>query len=207
MMPRYAVAVLLALAALAAGLWMGLRTDRQSPPQELAATVLPAPKPLPPFSLVDQDHRPFGLERLKGKWSFLFFGYTHCPDVCPMTLATMRTAHEHLAATPSVLENAQFVFVSVDPERDTPEQLKSYVSYFNKDFLGVTGDEAQLQDLTHQLGILYVRAGGSEGDYAVDHTTAILLIDPEARLSAIFSAPHDAEKIASAFLKIRDLKG
>jgi protein SCO1/2 len=176
-------------------------------PEGLAATVLPAPKPLPPFSLVDQDHRPFGPERLRGKWSFLFFGYTHCPDVCPLTLATLRTVHERLTAEPGErggVQNTQFVFVSVDPERDTPEQLKSYVSYFNKSFLGVTGDQVQLQTLTRHLGILYMRVAGREDHYTVDHSAAILLIDPEARLAALFSAPHDAEKIASAFLKVRD---
>ena len=173
-------------------------------PAGLAGTVLPAPRPLGPFHLIDQDGLPFDRARLEGKWSFLFFGYTHCPDVCPMTLATLRRIREHLAAHPNGLDGTQFVFVSVDPERDTPAQLKSYVTYFGQGFLGATGADDQLQALTRPLGALYARpAESSGGEYAVDHTAAIFLIDPGAGFHALFSSPHEAEAIARTFLETR----
>jgi protein SCO1/2 len=203
---------LLAAAALVTGLWVSVGVLGPRPPQplpaELTATVLPAPRPLAAFSLVDQHGQRFDLQRLKGKWSLLFFGYTHCPDVCPTTMTVLRQVYDRLAATPEVLAQAQVVFVSVDPQRDSPEQLGAYVGYFNQNFIGVTGDEADLQCLTRQLGILHMRAPGSTPEnYLVDHTASILLIDPRARLHAVFSTPHDAANIADDFLAIYKLTG
>ena len=107
-------------------------------------TLLPEPKPLTAFAFTDHENRVFDLSRLKGKWSFLFFGYTHCPDVCPTTLATLARAHENMAKSKAGAEDVQFVFISVDPNRDTAGKLRQYVTYFDATFLGVTGDNAQI---------------------------------------------------------------
>lgn len=173
---------------------------------DIPGLLWPNPKRLAPFSLEDQHGRPFDLERLKGHWTFLFFGYSHCPDVCPVTLTVMNHVQKLLAATPDAAEHVQFTFVTVDPARDTPEHLAAFVKYFNEDFLGVSGPEDRLAGLTRQLGIVYLRTEPeTDGSYLVDHTASILLTGPEASLVALFSAPHDAGEIAERFKKIRRL--
>lgn len=199
-----------AVSALVLAAWFAIALSRAAPPRAFdagpAASVLSVPRPLPSFALTDQDGRPFDTSRLEGRWSFLFFGYTFCPDVCPITLGVFRDVRELLeeSGDAHALDGVQFVFVSVDPERDTPERLAEFVPYFHPDFIGVTGAEDELERLTSALGIHHAKAeGGTERDYLVDHSTAVMLIDPERRLHAVFSRPHDPDAIAAAFLKIR----
>ena len=152
------------------------------------------------------DHRgePFGLRRLEGRWSFLFFGYTHCPDVCPTTLSMLAKVSRELSADGVAGDGAQFVFVSVDPARDMPARLGEYVAYFDPDFLGVTGPDNALEALTRQLGIFVSRdAPDGTGNYIVGHGAAVLLIDPESRLVGVYQAPHDPSGIADSFQRIR----
>ncbi|CAN5359796.1 SCO family protein [soil metagenome] len=185
--------LLAAVAALAFGAaaahWM--RT-----PQAPQATVLEQPRPLPEFRLVDHRDRPFRRDRLSGRWSLLFFGFTHCPDVCPMTLSALARAVHDLEELPAK-RRPQVIFVSVDPARDDPATLERYVTGFDDRWIGVTGDLARLQALTDALGVAvrYVREPDGD-DYTVDHTAAVFLIDPRARLRAIFSMPHEASQIA-----------
>lgn len=200
----------IALLSLALGMWIA-RNQASRPavaplPADLAATVLPTPKPLTPFTLTDHHGQPFTLDRLAGKWTFLFFGYTHCPDVCPTTLAVLDAVDARLAEQPRYHANMQAVFVSVDPERDPPEHLARYVPYFNESFIGVTGSPGQIKALADQLGVLYMRSPIPESapdTYWIDHSTAILLVDPQAHLHALFSAPHDPGSIAKAFATLR----
>jgi len=200
----------LALAAMAIATWFAFAIVRAVPPAAFdagpAASVLRVPLPLPAFALTDHEGRRFDESRLDGHWSIFMFGYTSCPDVCPMTLVNFRDARDILAeaAEPRDLANAQFVFVSVDPERDSPERLARFVPYFHSDFIGATGDPDDLGVLTGALGIYHAKAeGSSESDYLVDHTTSAMLIDPQRQLRAIFPAPHDPSAVAQAFLKIR----
>jgi protein SCO1/2 len=171
-------------------------------------TLLPEPKPLTAFAFTDHENRVFDLSRLKGRWSFLFFGYTHCPDVCPTTLATLARAHENMAKSKTGAEDVQFVFISVDPNRDTAGKLKQYVTYFDATFLGVTGESAQLGNLAGQLGAAYQVAitPGME-NYPVYHSAAVFLVDPRARFHAVFAPPLDAEGISRRFKVLRDLEG
>ena len=171
-------------------------------------TLFPAPKPLAAFAFTDHENRVFDLSRLKGKWSFLFFGYTHCPDICPTTLATLARAHENIAKSRAGAKDVQFVFISVDPNRDTASKLGQYVSYFDTSFLGVTGDNAQLGNLAGQLGAAYQLAitPGIE-NYPVYHTAAVFLVDPRARYHAVFAPPLDAEGISKRFKVLRELEG
>lgn len=207
--------ILIAGIAVAAGLWFGATTFRglsNPPPLTLAqGTLLPQPRRLADFALIDQDGRPFTLANLRGAWTFLSIGYTHCPDVCPMTLATfdaverrIDTAAAQSAGDRQVEARPRFLFVSVDPQRDTPERLAQYVRYFNPGFLGATGEEPQLRGLAAQLGLLYARVEGQATalGYLMDHSASILLVDPQGRLTAIFSTPHDAALMASDFLTI-----
>lgn len=202
--------VLLTLAsvlALIVGLWAA-RHLLQPPgplPTLTSGTALPAPRPLTPFTLTDHHGQAFDLARFKGAWTLLFFGYTHCPDVCPTTLATLNSVMKKIADAGPQRLPARVVFVSVDPQRDTVQRLAEYVPYFNKDFLGVTGTPEQLDAFTAQLNILHMRGSetAADGGYTMDHTASILLIDPEARFSAVFSAPHVATTIANDFLSLR----
>lgn len=184
-------AVPIALALLAA-VWLAVHVIR--PPAEPEfATVLPEPKPLPAFSLVDHEGRPFTRERLEGRTSLVFFGFTHCPDICPLTLGQLASARRELAAgAPEGSPLPQIVFVSVDPERDTPSKVAAYVQHFGQDIVGVTGPVDDLRTLTEPLGIFFEKRGTGD-DYAVSHSTAVLVVGPNAALEALFSTPHRVE--------------
>jgi len=173
----------------------------QGPPQpsDAALMVLPEPRVIADFALVDDEGAPFSLDNLRGRWSLMFFGYTHCPDVCPSTLYDLKLIQEKFdQLNGDAASSLQVLFVSVDPERDSPEQLKQYVSYFHPGFTGVTGPQEQLAPLTMQLGIAYRidehEAGSPQ--YNVDHSVSILLMDPQGSLHGVFPAPHDADKMA-----------
>jgi protein SCO1/2 len=203
---RWPWLVVLAAVAATAGFWAstqlqqpGIRTD------DIHATVLQPPKVLPEFSLIDHHGEPFTPAQLQGHWSLLFFGYTHCPDVCPSTLAMLSDVDRRLAEGPGGNTDVKVVFVSVDPERDTPEKLAKYVPYFNKAFLGVTGSAEQINRLTQSLGVLHVRVEQNAGasGYLIDHSASILLVDPRGELYALFATPHDPAAIASDMKKIR----
>ena len=174
----------------------------------VAATVLPEARALPDFLLEDHHGKVFTNENLRGKWSFVFFGYTHCPDICPTTLALLNQVDEILKKEKGIIL-PQTIFISVDQERDSMEQLAEYVPYFNPEFIGVRGSLQQLQALTTPLGIAFGQEGNEEGDdesedYEVYHSARILLVDPEARLKALLSSPHDVNQIVSDYIKIID---
>lgn len=194
--------------SLAAGIWLANRVFTGKPSlDEISATVLNPPKAISDFRLLNHHGEPFTLDSLKGKWSFLFFGYTHCPDICPTTMHTLAQMDRALAEDPGARADMQVVFVSVDPRRDTVQQLGKYVPYFNKAFIGVTGPEPEINRVTRQLGVLHIRIEPKQGrDYLVDHSASVLLFSPAGALRALFSAPHEAARLAADFKKIRKLE-
>jgi protein SCO1/2 len=200
-----------ALAAMLAGVWLAKiyreHDSRAMLLPDRVITLFPDPKSLTAFALTDHKNRVFDLASLKGKWSFLFFGFTHCPDVCPTTLAILARAHENIVKNTADAKDVQFVFISVDPNRDTASKLGQYVDYFDTTFLGVTGDNAQIGNLAGQLGAAYQVAitPGIE-NYPVYHSTAVFLLDPRARYHAVFTPPHDAEAISKRFEVVRELE-
>ena len=201
------MATFVALLSATAGfsLWQIMRYQQQ--PSTAALVVLPEPRVIADFALVDQDGNAFTLDDLRGKWSLLFFGFTHCPDVCPSTLYDLQLVHKGVRQdSGNGPPSHQVLFVSVDPERDTPEKLGEYVSYFDPDFIGVTGSQQQLAPLTRQLGIAYRieehEAGSAQ--YGVDHSASILVTDPEGRLHGVFPAPHDAGTIVEDLSTVLD---
>lgn len=189
--------VAIAAVAMVAGIWLSNRLGGAEPVTLQAATLLTPPKPLPEFELRDQQGRVVDPQRLKGQWTLLFFGYTHCPDICPNTMAVLNATVNALPE--AVRERTQVVLVSVDPKRDTAEQLGEYVTYFNPKFLGVRGEREQLDRLTRAVGVLYVHNAPDEnGSYTVDHSAAVLLLDPKARWTGLFSkVPHDPKALAA----------
>lgn len=173
-------------------------------PENLSATLLDKSKPLHNFELINHDNQPFNLKSLKGNWSFLFFGYTHCPDVCPLAMQVMRKVWQDPQLKTALASNLQMIFVSVDPGRDTPALLKSYVQYYNPAFIGVTGKASEIDNLTRQIGILYsLDAANEKGDYNVSHSGQIILIDPQGNMRAVFSPPLNPKSIAQDFIAIR----
>ena len=174
-------------------------------PAELEGVLRPDFRLLQPFQLTDHNNTVFDEQKLQGKWSFVFFGYTSCPDVCPATLYVLSSVHgllvDESGKTP---EDMQVLFISVDPARDTPEKLADYVTYFNKDFISATAEKTEIDKLARQFGAGYIFEDEIEpGIYNVSHTSAIFLVDPFGRLAATFSQPHQPSTIVSQYKKIR----
>jgi protein SCO1/2 len=172
-------------------------------PEEIEDYLFWEAKDLTDFKLTAAGNKTFDLDNMKGKWSFIFFGYTHCPDVCPTTLMQMGAAFKLIEYDPAIYPEIQGIFISVDPDRDTPELLKDYVSYFNPGFIGLTGNKARIDAFSRQIGALYkLNNEGSEDSYEVTHNSTIFLIDPKGRLYGRFPPPQAAPEIASTFIRI-----
>ena len=203
-MPKLAPAFLSALAVVAVAATAGFLAGRwwpAEPPALKASTALfGEERALPEFALTDHTGGRFTRRELREDWTLIFFGYTHCPDICPITLATMSASIDAVAALGG--EAPRMVFVSVDPERDSPGSLHEYVGAFRGDFLGVTGPHEELARLTRALGVAYARAGDGPG-YLVDHGAALLLVNPKGQLQAVFSPPHEPDTIARDLVAIR----
>ena len=190
--------------ALAAGLLAGRLVDTPSQrPVFAAATVLDTPRPLPVFSLTGSDGGVVDTDRLEGRWTLVFFGFTHCPDICPTTLNTVARALDDIP-----VENRPTVLlVSVDPERDTPPTLRTYLDYFDPSFVGATGGIDAIEAFSTSVGAVFAHTPDTDGGYSVDHSAALFLLDPRVRLAAVFSAPHTAGTIAADLVAIRSLGG
>lgn len=206
---RSLMLIVLGAVALGVGIWLGQSLTGQAarPPLEISGIYFPDPKDVTDFTLIQQTGKSLRPEDFKGRWSFIFFGYTHCPDVCPMTLAQMNTLEKHMAQQGQNQDTAYWL-ISVDPERDTPKRLGEYTAYFNEKFRGATGPHDELTKLTQQVGVYYQVQPPQEGseDYPVDHSSAIVLLNPDAQLQAIFTHPHDdtPQTLAGDFIKIRE---
>lgn len=148
-------------------------------------------------ALTKDDGSTFTQDDLAGHWSLLFFGYTHCPDVCPVTMGVAAQAKKIALANDQDFPDV--FFVSVDPDRDKVEMLAEYVQYFDKDFIGVTGDESLIKALTLQMSVVYMKMSSSDTNYVIDHSSALLLLDPEGRLVAFMNPPHDPKTILKDF--------
>ena len=188
--------ILIAAVAAAVGLWLGSRAFNPTAPKLAAAVLYPAPREVPDFKLQRADGTALTKADWTGRWTVAFFGYTNCPDVCPTTLATFKQVFARLRSD-GISDKVRFDFISVDPERDTPEQLTKYVGYFDKDFVAATGTDDELTRVTRALGLIYSREPTGNGDYAVDHSASAILIDPTGREVGLFRPPFDSSAIAS----------
>ena len=143
----------------------------------------------------------FTIDDLSGQWQLLFFGYTHCPDICPITMTTLAQAKKIATANNHLFP--EVVFISIDPERDKVDMLGEYVRYYDKDFIGVTGDNNLIKALTLQMSVVYMKMPAEDdtagSNYVVDHSSSLLLLNPDGKLVAFFKAPHDADNILKDF--------
>jgi protein SCO1/2 len=182
--------------------------------QQRGVVVLPAARELGEFALLDHRGEVFDVNSLLGRWSFLFFGFSACPDVCPTALAALAGVERQLQTstdsaldstlTSSLKERFNVVFVTVDPERDDARALAEYVAVFSPQFTGVTGSRAQLADFAQQLNVAFMKVPMGGGDYSVDHTGNIVIINPLGHYHGFIKMPHDAEKILLGYRSVAE---
>lgn len=199
--PRRAVGVVLLAALLAgcAGAGTSAAPAPTPPPLGVRETVVDPPRPAPPLRLTDQDGRPFDLASLRGRPVLVYFGYTHCPDICPATLADVRDAIRLVG------EPVGVVFVTVDPARDGAAAMRTYVRHYDEDFVGLTGSADEIAAAAAAWGVSYARLeGGSAAGYAMAHSTDTFLVDAAGTLRHRLFFGASPELIAE---KIREVAG
>jgi len=157
--------------------------------------LLPQSRNVPDLTFTDQDGQPVALDSLKDKWTLLFFGYTFCPDICPTTLAQLRQIKSELPK--EAVDKLRVVLVSVDPHRDTPQQLKTYLGYFDKQFQGLTAPVDTLQKLANAVSIPFIPADTSKPNYTVDHSGNLALLGPDGTQRGFIRAPLNNQKLVA----------
>jgi len=189
-------ALLVGVVILAAGAFLGL--GLRETPKGAAGTLL-ASAIGGPFHLVDQNGKTVTDADLKGKWSLIYFGYTHCPDACPTALNDISIALDDLGPKRDAVRP---VFITVDPERDTPEVLKSYVTSFDAPILALTGTPQEIAQAAKDYRVYYAKHPEPGGDYSMDHSSVIYVMDPEGRFTATFTPDSSPEDIATRLKKL-----
>ncbi|MAL92276.1 MAG: SCO family protein [Pseudomonas sp.] len=179
-----------------------LALDRDALLDEANVLLLPRERVIPPLTLIDQDGQPFDTRSLQGRWHILFFGFTACPDICPTTLSDMRRLFGQLPS--DTRERLQLVLITADPARDTPQQLKTYLDYYRAGFSGLTGEMEQLQQLSRALGLPFVPANETQGDYSVSHSGNLALVGPDGTLRGHIRAPLMLDGLQRALPRIVD---
>jgi protein SCO1/2 len=199
---RIAGIIVSAIVAMAIGFWLA-SFDIVNPTPGFQGSLLDPPRQIAVPALVKDDGSALTEADLSGHWSLMFFGYTHCPDVCPVALNALAAAKKAAAEKLPGRAFPRVIFVSVDPQRDTVAVLHDYVNYFDPEFTGVTGDEKMIQALALQMSVVYMKAPSEgNGDYLVDHSSAILLLNPEGKLAAFLQPPHSALSLLDSLNKI-----
>ena len=193
------------LAVMAVAFFWSRSGDQDLSP-ELRAVLWPQPRTLGSITLVDQHRAALSEDRLRGHWTFVYFGYTRCPDNCPTSLSTLKQVSNQLSNDPEVASEVQYLFVSVDPDRDSPEVLGSYIAYFDDEFIGATGTRREIDQVVMQFGARYAKEEGSNRDtFLIRHTASFFLVDPHAQIVGAFSPPHNPDAITSLFKEIRGI--
>ena len=160
--------------------------------REQGVFILPRPRDIAPFELAGG----FSNEDLKDKWSFIFFGFTNCPDVCPTSMAELGKADLAIRESGREGDHAfQGVLVSVDPDRDPLERVENYAQAFSPRFIGSVGEREALVELTQQVNVAFAKVPDGEGQYTVDHTGNLVIINPMGHYHGFMKLPHDSEII------------
>lgn len=197
--------IFLALAAaLAAGLGLfaaqrffgdAQRAPGVSQPQLGSVTLTGAQRPVANFQLVASDGSALTNASLRGRWTLVFLGFTHCPDVCPTTLADLSNAQKSWASLANSVR-PQVLFVSADPERDSPAKTGDYAHYFHPDTLAASGSAAQVAGFAQAMGLVYMKVPLEGDDYTMDHSATLVVLDPQGRLAGLVRAPLQWKSIA-----------
>lgn len=189
------------------GYWTLWQSQSETPDDAWAPALVAFPerRPLAEFILVDDAKRVFDLKSLQARWSFLFFGFMYCPDICPTTLYDLSKVKAALFGHGLSDKEVQFVFISVDPARDKAAKLQRYVEYFDSSFLAATGSVGQLTNLTRQLGAPFrVESQTAENVYEVTHSSAIYLVDPKGQYAGTISPPFVTSDVANQFVSLSE---
>jgi protein SCO1 len=199
------ILVLIAAFGLASGAYLYQRYAARAATDVVAAlhTGLryPTPRPIAPFALTADGQATLDLNALKGHHSLLFFGFTHCPDVCPLTLSVIAQALQQWPAELSARQPKVW-FVSVDPDRDTLSKTREYVEFFNRDFGAATGNAGEIQAFTRDVGIVVVRTDGQDGAYSIDHSASLLVVDPDGAIVGLIRPPFEPLKLRDDLLAL-----
>ena len=204
MFNRATLVVLVVALAAGLGLWASQRYFGAAPasswPQTQVVRLFEPPRELPAFSLRQSDGTQLVPGELKGHWTLVFLGFTHCPDVCPTTLAQLSQAQKQWASIPEAIR-PRVLFVSVDPERDTPDRIGEYAHAFHKDTLAATANIPALENFTRSLSLVFAKVPAPEGapadQYSVDHSASMAVLDPQGRMSGLVQQPLDPAAIAA----------
>lgn len=213
--------ILALLVSGALAVWAWLQVGQKSAPlaervdvPPLVMQFPPQPVAFPDVSLTSSDGGTLDAGSLQGNWTLMYFGYTHCPDVCPVELSALANFAHLLREDAAVERLPNMVFVSVDPQRDELQEIGQFVDYFDPAITGATAAEPVLRDLAEPLGVGWEKTevpgmddSAGEDAYLINHYSSFLLLDPEARLQAVFPAPHDPAKMAGAYKKVVQARG
>ncbi|MCW8408526.1 SCO family protein [Legionella sp. PATHC035] len=201
----FTVVVLLALAGLFSGIFVGqhFHFKKKIDATTFHGTYLENPRPVNRFQLTGIDEKTFDNKSLKGKWTLMFFGFTNCGYVCPTTMAEL-TKMYHILEDKGVNNLPRIVMISIDPERDSPEKLRGYVTSFHPHFYGARGNEESIKSMTREMGIAYAKVVEKGVDdatnYDIQHSGALMLFNPQGELNAFFTTPHHADLLAKDYL-------
>jgi len=178
------IVAIVAIAAAGAGAYLARMSRNADVPALESGTALPTPKVLADFNLVDTTGAPATLSALRGHPSLVFFGFTHCPDVCPTTLAVLAAVQKQVIARDPSLTGLKVALISVDPERDTPAQLGSYIAAFNGDLIGLTGTAPEIVNVSRSFGVASSKVDLGGGNYTMDHSATIFALRNDIALLA-----------------------
>ena len=203
MFNRTTVYILIVAVAMGLGLWAAERfhgDGGDAGPALKAVRLFPQPRALPAFSLRQSDGTQLVPGELKGHWTMVFLGFTHCPDICPTTLAELAQAQRRWDAIPATTR-PRVLFVSVDPERDSADRIGEYAHGFHPDTLAATADLPALEAFTRSLSMVFAKAPPADGaradQYSVDHSASIAVLDPQARMAGVITPPFVPADIAA----------
>jgi protein SCO1 len=201
---RYWISVgAIALVAALAGVYVARLLNQPAVPSLESGTSLPQPRVLQEFDLLDTQGNAASPAALRGHPTLVFFGFTHCPDVCPTTLALLANVQKQAAAADQELAGIKVALISVDPERDTPQQLGSYIASFRGDFIGLTGNASEIVKATRAFGVASARVDLGGGNYTMDHSATVFALDSQARIVAVFTPPLSAEKLTRDLARLK----
>jgi len=194
---RYWISVgAIAVVAALAGVYVARMLNQPAVPSLESGTSLPQARVLPDFNLVDTQGRAASPAALRGHPTLVFFGFTHCPDVCPTTLALLANVQKQAVQQHPAMAGIKVALISVDPERDTPAQLGSYIASFRGDLIGLTGSASEIVKATRAFGVAAARVDLGGGNYTMDHSAAVFVLDSRARIVAVFTPPLSAPALS-----------